>query len=225
MTEMRRAYKIELQEETIMSHTQNMDLALVRKINKLWMDVYPGISRQIEVLCSSPPSRILEIGCFSGGIGLALLKAYPDSRLTVALEFDELAQSFPSDWDMTTEGSISGRIDVVGTPLDELALPDASFDLVVCRGIFFFLESHKTLLKEIDRVLDSGGSAFVGGGFGSYTSDETIRAIADESRELNYALGRKFFSREEFVSAFAETGIADRTQIVDEGGLWAVVKK
>ncbi len=75
-----------------------MDTAVIRAVNKLWFPVYPGIARQIAEYCTRQPGRILEAGCFSGGIGLMLLKQFPGSTLTIAPEIEELAATFSSDW-------------------------------------------------------------------------------------------------------------------------------
>ena len=57
-----------------------MDTNTIRAINKLWLPVYPGIAKQIAGHCTKQPWHILEAGCFSGGIGLMLLRQYPQSN-------------------------------------------------------------------------------------------------------------------------------------------------
>jgi len=47
------------------------------------------------------------------------------------------------------------------------------------------------ILKEIYRVLKPGGLAFVGGGYGKDVPQALIDEIAEESRILNDALGRR----------------------------------
>jgi SAM-dependent methyltransferase len=202
-----------------------MDTAIIRAINKLWLPVYPGIARQIAEHCSRPPAQILEAGCFSGGIGLSLLKEFPQSALTIALEVEELAATFSADWQESLDKKYADRCRIVATPLVPLALSNRLFDLVICRGVFFFLDEKGALLSELYRLLSSGGMVFAGGGFGSYTLPEVIEPLAQESRRLNYALGRKFFSREEFAQTIANAGLSEQTIITDQGGLWAVIRK
>ncbi|MBN2107854.1 MAG: class I SAM-dependent methyltransferase [Deltaproteobacteria bacterium] len=198
-----------------------MDTAVIRAINRLWLEVYPGLARQAADLCPQPPRRILEVGCFSGGTGLELLRLFPHSRLAVAQEISELAETFFADWPI--DAAAGSRIDIRPTPLVPLALPDAAFDLVVCRGVFFFLDEKAGLLAEMHRVLAPGGVCFAGGGFGSHTPRAVIDPIADESRRLNYELGKKVVSPEEFRAMLDRNGI--RADLVHDGGLWALMKK
>ena len=50
-----------------------------------------------------------------------------------------------------------------------------------------------------------------------------IDPIADESRRLNYALGKTVVSPAEFQDML--DGNSLRAQIVQDGGLWAIIKK
>jgi SAM-dependent methyltransferase len=202
-----------------------MDTAIIRAVNELWRPVYPGIARQIADHCASPPGRMLEFGCFSGGIGLTLLQQFPQSTLTIAPEIEELAATFSSDWACLLEQRAVERLRIVPGPLASMHVADTAYDLIICRGLFFFLDAGGALLSELYRLLSPGGLVFAGGGYGAYTPSEIIDRLADESRRLNYALGRKFFSREEFAQAIADAGLAAQSRIIEEGGLWAVIKK
>lgn len=202
-----------------------MDTAIIRAVNKLWLPVYPGIARQIADHCASPPGRMLEFGCFSGGIGLTLLQQFPQSTLTVAPEIEELAATFSSDWACLLEQRAAARLRIVPGRLASLNEANTAFDLIMCRGLFFFLDAGGALLSELHRLLSPGGLVFAGGGYGVYTPPEIIDQLADESRRLNYALGRKFFSREEFAQAIADAGLAAQSRIIEEGGLWVSIQK
>lgn len=208
-----------------MNCSERMDPYVVRSINRLWLPVYAGIAKQVTEHFPREPKIILEIGCFSGGIGLTLIQRYPRTRLTVALDLEDLVETFSVDWEDLLSDSDAGRVELVSTRLDALDVPDSYYDLIVCRGIFFFLGSGSNLLSEIDRVLSPGGIAFAGGGFGSHTSPDLIREIADESRRLNNELGKRFFTKGEFKSALADSGLSHRSEITEEGGLWAVIRK
>lgn len=200
-----------------------MDTTLIRDINKLWLPVYPGLARQAAEHCPQQLLRILEVGCFSGGTGLELLKLFPQSRLTVALELPELAETFFDDWRDGLGGLDAGRISIISTPLVPLAAAEAAYDLVFCRGVFFFLDDQGRLLAEMYRAAAPGGTVFAGGGFGSHTPQAVIEPIADESRRLNYALGKAVVSPEQFKAMLKHNCIM--ADIVQEGGLWAVMKK
>lgn len=199
--------------------------ALIRDVNLLWQPVYPGLARQVADWCSQSPRTVLEVGCFSGGTGLELLRLFPEARLCVAVEVPELADSFAADWPAMQDQALAARVDVCTTPLDALALPAASQDLVFCRGVFFFLDEAGTVLQELYRVLAPGGTAVAGGGFGAPTPPEVIESLADESREKNRRLGRVVVSVEEFESRLARAGLGAAATISREGGLWAVLRK
>ena len=147
-----------------------MDINIIRAINKLWLPVYPGIAKQIAGHCTRQPGQLLEAGCFSGGIGLTLLKQFPQSILTIALEMEELAATFSSDWQEMLDTQCADRCRVVSTPLSPLTLTGQTFDLIICRGVFFFLDEKGTILSELFRLLSAGGMVFAGGGFGAYTT-------------------------------------------------------
>ena len=202
-----------------------MDINTIRAINKLWLPVYPGIAKQIAGYCTKQPGHILEAGCFSGGIGLTLLKQYSQSILTIALEMEELAATFSSDWQEMLDTQCADRYRFVSTPLSPLTITGQTFDLIICRGVFFFLDEKGAILSELFRLLSPGGIVFAGGGFGTYTSPEVIKQLADESRRLNYALGRKLFSRQEFEMALSKAGLAEQAEVIEDGGLWAVIRK
>ena len=187
--------------------------------------MYPGIAKQIAGHCTKQPEKILEVGCFSGGIGLTLLRQYSPSTLTIALEMEELAATFTSDWQEMLDAQCADRYRVVSTPLSPLTLTGQIFDLIICRGVFFFLDEKGTILSEMYRLLSPGGLVFAGGGFGAYTTPQIISQLADESRRLNNALGRKIFSRQEFELALSTAGLAGQPEVIEEGGLWAVIRK
>ena len=198
-----------------------MDANLIRSINRLWLPVYPTLARQVAGCARSQPRTILEVGCFSGGTGLELMKLFPESTLTLALEVSDLVKSFFQDWPAAQDEA--SRIELVQTPLTPLKLPESSFDLVFCRGVFFFLDEKGALLAEMNRVLSPGGVCFAGGGFGSHTPHGVIEPIADESRRLNYALGKKVVTEQEFRNMLRSNGLA--ADIVQDGGMWAMIKK
>ena len=187
--------------------------------------MYPGIAKQIAGYCTKQPVHILEAGCFSGGIGLTLLRQYPQSTLTIALEMEDLVSIFSADWQELIDKHCADRYRVVSTPLSPLTITGQTFDLIICRGVFFFLDEKGTILSELFRLLSPGGLVFAGGGFGTYTSPEVIGQLADESRRLNYALGRKLLSRQEFELALSKAGLAEQAEVIEDGGLWAVIRK
>ncbi|MEI6127723.1 MAG: class I SAM-dependent methyltransferase [Pseudomonadota bacterium] len=204
---------------------QKYAAGLVRAINRLWLPVYKGIALQVAEHCTCAPGRILEIGCFSGGTGIELLRIYGKSSLTVALGDEDLVKTFSTDWADSLAGLDARRVSTSHAAPGSLDLPDSSQDVVFCRGVFFFLEASGAVLREAYRVLMPGGFAFLGGGFGSHTPDAVRAALAGESRVQNNALGRKIYSHDEFQAVIAGAGLASPTTLIQEGGLWALIRK
>lgn len=204
---------------------QKYDPGLVREINRLWLPVYRGIALQVAEHCACGPGSILEIGCFSGGTGIELLKLYRESSLTVAPGDDGLVKTFFTDWADFLEGIDARRVSISPASPAALDMPDSSHTVVFCRGVFFFLDALGAVLREAYRVLRPGGFAFLGGGFGSHTPEAIRAALAGESRVKNNALGRKLYSHDEFRTVIANAGLASQTTLIQEGGLWALIRK
>ena len=98
-----------------------------------------------------------------------------------------------------------------------------SFDMVLGRGAFFFLTPE--IIRDAHRVMKPGAVAVLGGGYGPTTPQEEIRKIAVESKALNYQLGKKWISRPELSSMLRDTGLERSSRILEEGGLWLIVKR
>jgi len=190
---------------------------LVREVNRLWLPVYPYLARQVADSCVTEPISILEVGCFSGGAGCELLRVFPQAHLSVALDMPELVATFIDDWPECDEA----RLTIIETSLANLNVP-AGYDLVFCRGAFFFFDETASILREFDRVRSEGGTAFFGGGYGCYTPDEVIAPIAEESRMKNDALGRRVYRVEELRRLISQPGL-EHARICENGGLWVVL--
>ena len=191
-----------------------MDAKILTRLNTLWEPVYPHLARWIEPWIPGDGSHILEMGPFSGGIINALLTQRPTLEGLIALSDTNAAETIQESF---------------GPPCPVLLLPPAqlplmpTFDLAVCRGAFFFLTPQ--IIKESHRILKPGGYALLGGGYGPQTPHEIISPIADESRDLNYRLGKVRFSRDNLEEMVAESGLGNRSTIIEAGGLWLLISR
>jgi len=208
-----------------MKKNNTRDADMVREVNLLWVPVYPGLARQVARYCPAPDASILEVGCFSGGTGLELLSSFPKAGLTVACDTAELVETFDRDWGGFARGDALSRCRTVTTALSRLDFADKTFELVFCRGVFFFLDGQGSILREMYRVLAPGGVLFAGGGFGSFTPPAVISRLADESRRKNNDLGRRIYSVREFEDEIARAGLERYAEIIQEGGLWALIRR
>lgn len=192
----------------------------VKRINKLWGQVYPFLASVIMDDFGKRTGRVLEIGPFSGGISMELARLYPNLDITISTwESDEIKYM---ENDLTDAG-LADRIKVVKAGRDVFDFADGYFDLIICRGALFFLDAR--LLLESFRMLAKDGFAFIGGGYGRSTPQHIIDAIHDESHVLNQSLGKRWITRDTLEKLLKETNLADDCLIEEEGGLWLTIRK
>jgi ubiquinone/menaquinone biosynthesis C-methylase UbiE len=199
-----------------------MDLNLLNRVNRLWHKIYPYLASQIMEIYQRDSGAVLELGPFSGGISVEMARSHPGLDLTIADESSLVLEGLKEE--LRTEG-LSDVIDIRKSALDPLVFGASEFDLVISRGIFFFLDEEGDLLREIFRVIKEGGMVFAGGGYGKDTPLALIDEIADESRELNDRLGRTRIRIEELEKIIMRSGLDGHCRIVEEGGLWVVLDK
>lgn len=191
-----------------------MDVQLIERLNNLWRPIYPYLAQWIGQRFPIKRGRILELGPFSGGISEAMGNLFPDIRALCLMHQTELVlrvrQQFPENVEY-----ITGSLD---------ALPfDDKFKIIISRGAFFFLTPE--IIKECYGALRSGFSALLGGGYGPLTPEKEIQKIAEESKVLNYKLGKKWISKDELVEMVGTAGVAGSSRIIEEGGLWLLLQK
>ena len=199
-----------------------MNLDLLKQVNRLWHRIYPYLADQIFEIYQKEFGRMLELGPFSGGISFEMAKRNRAIDITLADEDPRVLEYFEEE--IRGEG-FSASIKTEKTAYAPLIFDDGIFDLVVCRGAFFFLDEKGRLLQEFSRILNKTGVFFVGGGFGKDTPRQLINEIADESRDLNDTLGRKRFTVDNLEAIIDRSGLSGITRIVREGGLWVILDK
>ena len=192
------------------------------QVNRLWRKIYPYLAMQIAEIYKKDFGEVLELGPFSGGISLELAGRYPGLNITITDNSSEVLNYF--DEEISSAG-LTENIRTRKTGFDTLVFNDAEFDLVIVRGAFFFLDEDGNILREIFRVIRKGGIAFAGGGFGKDTPKDIIDEIAEESRVLNDRLGRKRVSIQGLEQIISRAMLTDNCRIVEEGGLWVIVRK
>jgi SAM-dependent methyltransferase len=199
-----------------------MNLDLLKQVNRLWYRIYPYLVGQIFEIYQRDFGKMLELGPFSGGISFEMAKSHEAFDIMLADEDPRVLEYFE---ELIRGEGLSASIGTGKTSYTPLSFNDGSFDLVVCRGAFFFLDEQGGLLQEISRVLHKNGVAFVGGGFGKNTPGQLINDIADESRDLNDLLGRKRISVDNLEAIIDRSGLSGIARIVQEGGLWVILDK
>jgi ubiquinone/menaquinone biosynthesis C-methylase UbiE len=197
-----------------------MDPNLLKQVNRLWRKIYPYLASQIRERYQRDSGAVLELGPFSGGISVEMARRHPGLDIIITDESSQVLEGLKEE--INTEG-FSDVIDIRKSVFNPLVFENSEFDLVISRGVFFFLDEEGDLLREIFRMLKEGGMAFIGGGYGKDTPPSLINEIADESRELNDRLGRTRVRVEALEKIITRSGLDDHCKIVEEGGLWVVI--
>ena len=180
----------------------------------MWQPIYPYLAQWIGQWSLTKAGWILEMGPFSGGISASLMTLFPYLKAVCLISQEEVAQTIRIQFEPDPE-IVVGSLEV---------LPfGASFNMVIIRGAFFFLTPK--IIREAYRVLNPQAYALLGGGYGPLTPSEQIIKIAEESKRLNYLLGKKWISRAELEEMIEDAGVERCAQILEDGGLWLLLRK
>lgn len=119
--------------------------ALRERYKALKPDYQPSLEVYTEWLSSlvTPQTRLLDAGCGPGG----LVKQYVDVAGRV-VGVDHYAATFQEPAEIST---------LVGSDLDRLPFPNASFDVVTCSWVLEHLRNPQAVFAEVTRVLKPGG--------------------------------------------------------------------
>ena len=131
---------------------QMADESMVRNLeaqaNAIWPQEAP-LYRRYEL---SPNIDILDAGCGTGEGASRLAQLYPRSKVLGVDVLDHHLDLARSRY--TTLGS---RLKFEHRSIYELGLPDASFDLTVCRHVLHSIPFADRVVKELARVTRPGG--------------------------------------------------------------------
>jgi ubiquinone/menaquinone biosynthesis C-methylase UbiE len=116
----------------------------------------PWFQAQLKIvldMLDSEPGSLLDIGCAAGAEFAPLLaRGFQIVGLDYSPEMLRLAQQ--------RFGAAHG-LHLCRADAESLPFPDASFDHVVCLGVFEYLSTYDRSLAEIQRVLRPGGVAII----------------------------------------------------------------
>ena len=147
--------------------------ALRAQLHGMWASVAPAwaehadyadtrgaaiTSRLLELSAPRPGERVLELACGAGGVGIAAAELVgPAGEVVlsdVAAEMTTIAAGRAAVLGL-------GNVRTLRLDLDDLAQPDQSYDVVLCReGLMFALDPAHAA-AEIRRILRPGGRAAV----------------------------------------------------------------
>lgn len=194
--------------------TSTARLELLEELLYLWEPLYPSLADFLQALSGKGEGDFLEIGPFSGGVAKEMAKRGFKVAVLAQEEVLGVLKSYLAKGGRQTlfyqwQGG-------------DLPLLDGCFDLVFCRGAFFFI--NEAFLREVERILSPGGMALIGGGYGPFAPEEVLKAIAWRSKELNLALGKRYLSPGELRAMLERAGLS-KFKLIEEGGLWVLLQK
>ncbi|OPY77922.1 MAG: hypothetical protein A4E65_02509 [Syntrophorhabdus sp. PtaU1.Bin153] len=199
----------------------NEELRLIQEIDCLWAPVYPYLARHISEVHGQKTERVLEVGPFCGAIHSLMEQKVGNGFFVGA--FPQGMGRFLQE-EGRQKGSCDG-INIVETDPSLTAIKEQSIDLLIFRGALFFPSLFRVDYSGVWRVLNEGGTAMIGGGFGKYTPPDVIRAIGDRSKDLNLRIGKVDITTEEVRRDFAAANLDVHADIISEGGLWVIMKR
>jgi ubiquinone/menaquinone biosynthesis C-methylase UbiE len=138
----------------------------------------------LDAVSPAPGDVVLELACGAGGLGLAIAdQVTPGGRVVlsdVAPEMVTIAAASAARRNETGGAPVEVTAQVID--LEKIQLPDASFDIVVCReGLMFALDPTQAV-SEIARVLRPGGRVAVAV-WGPRSSNPWLGVLADVLQE------------------------------------------
>lgn len=152
-------------------------------IKKAFAPVYRVIAGAIRYEASITSGLCLDIGAGGGYLGIEMARA---TSLEVIL-LDNSKDMVMASARNIAHKCLGERIRAVRGNVHCLPFCPDSINLVVSRGSLLFWEDKGRAFREIYRVLKPGGTAYVGGGFGSEgllrEIDTTMQAIDPEWRK------------------------------------------
>jgi len=190
----------------------------------IFFPVYPVIAHQILKRADIDNGSCLDVGSGPAHLAIALATL---SNLTVfamdnAQPMEKIAETNVGKY------RLGRRVKPVFGDVHAIPFGNASMDLVVSRGSFFFWENLPRGFSECWRVLKPGGMAYIGSGFGNTRlRDEVITRMHErdpkweEKRRGWYANCSTHIVR----SALAAAGIYEYDLINDESGYWVCFGK
>jgi len=131
---------------------QMADESMVRNLEAQANAIWPQEAPLYKRYGLSPSIDILDGGCGTGEGSSRLAELYPQSRVVGVDVLDhhlELARN--------RYGRLASRVKFEHRSLYELGLPDASFDLTVCRHVLHSIPHPDQVIAELKRVTRPGG--------------------------------------------------------------------
>ena len=159
-------------------------------------------------------TRVLEVGC-GRGVGIEILLEQLGAAEVVAFDFDPRMVALARE----RTARFGDRARVFVGDAEQIAEPDASFDVVVEFGILHHIPHWRGALAEIARVLRPGGLFYFEDVLKGFVSAPLVRNLFDHpldtqftGAEFREALANAGLQLDENWRQFAEIGLMGRCQ-------------
>ncbi|MCD6320469.1 MAG: class I SAM-dependent methyltransferase [Candidatus Desulfofervidaceae bacterium] len=194
----------------------------------IFAPVYPVVARQILNTLDIHKGLCLDIG--TGPALLVYETARQSSLKLVGIDNKEkalcIARGILKEKD--PHGKIISRISLGVADVLNLPFKNDTFDLVISRGSLFFWQDKVRGIKEVYRVLKTGGKAMLGGGFGNKRLKEQIateiKAVYPDWEE-RVEKRRQKFTPDTLRALALKANIGAYRIIYDEVNMWIVFEK
>lgn len=195
-----------------------------RLAREVFAPVYPVLAGQIIERSGISHGTCLDIGCGGGYLGLALARI---SELETIL-FDESQDMLDLAGEYIRDSGLAARVTTMLGDVHDIPLGQESIDLAVSRGSMFFWIDRVRAFQEIYRILAPGGTAMIGGGFGTVALLREIEAKM-QKRDPGWKVKRQQRVDRTQVQGYGEelerAAIPSSEILQDEAGLWVVMRK
>ena len=159
--------------------------------------------------------NILDIGC---GGGRTLHRMSERSRRGKLTGVDYSPVSVEESRKYNAEDITSGKMNILQGSVDQLPLPDDSFDRIITVESFYFWPDAVKDLKEVRRVLKEGGQFILVADI--YNRDDLPASAVEHIREYDM----RNPTLDEFRSYFEQAGFRDITIHLKNGSTWIAVE-
>ena len=191
---------------------------------KIFAPVYPVIAGQIKKRCGIKQGVCLDIG--SGPAHLAMAMTRGTKLKIYALDFARHILKIAKK-NIKVQG-LEHKIKPVLGDVHRIPFQKNSVALIVSRGSMRFWKNKTLAFKEIVRVLEPGGKAYIGGGAGSAKLDAQIGiAMVKRGRQKDSRPKKKYGKMHEvvFKNILRKAGAVRYEIINDDSGFWVYLEK
>lgn len=166
-------------------------------------------------LTVAPDAAVLDIGCGGGAMLRRLAARAPQGHIT-GLDYSEVSVACSAVFNADTIAA--GRMKVVQGSVESLPFAEERFDIITTVESFYFWPSPQENLKEVHRVLKTGGTFLL---IADIHEDGTLSPETRDNIERYHLFNP---TKEQFESLFRAAGFRDTAIHTQPGEHWIAVE-